>query len=431
MLVAVMDTPSELPARPESPEASAPAPREAPQAPDPGAGREPGALERLASFRFTYLAIFLFLVAYVFTVQGLQTVLTRHFRSAVREAAQVDPQRGPVAGQVQERVQALLQSSPWVRLGVRVRPIVLGSDGVTLLYAGGRTAPPLASFAGRGNAELLPAIVDVEVSVPHNALLANLVLVAYASLLLTTLYLYTRTLIRREQATLAHVLHARDAGALRVEEIERELAAVRGRLEQVEPEKEVYADEIRALEDERVRLTQRLTEVERREEALRAGSGRVQALDEERRTLEELLDEALHDMERRDEEIRSLQKQVKRAGRERDRDADVIGRRLRTLYKNLEVDDRALEDLAALGDDSLRLKAEEALKRLSDESDSAAVRRKVGGLPPHLSIFELGFAGKGRIYYNRGRSRRFRVLRVGAKNSQKTDLEYLSRLPKE
>jgi len=56
--------------------------------------------------------------------------------------------------------------------------------------------------------------------------------------------------------------------------------------------------------------------------------------------------------------------------------------------------------------------------------------REVGGLPPHLSIFELGFADKGRIYYTTGRTRRFRVLAIGAKNSQKTDLEYLSRLPK-
>ena len=65
----------------------------------------------------------------------------------------------------------------------------------------------------------------------------------------------------------------------------------------------------------------------------------------------------------------------------------------------------------------------------TDEPDTAAVRRKVGGLPPHLSIFELGFAGKGRIYYTKGEVRRFRVLAVGAKNSQKADLEYLSRLP--
>jgi hypothetical protein len=71
------------------------------------------------------------------------------------------------------------------------------------------------------------------------------------------------------------------------------------------------------------------------------------------------------------------------------------------------------------------------LKRLSDDPETSLVRRKVGGLPPHLSIFELGFAGKGRIYFTQGRQRRFRVLSIGAKNTQKTDLEYLSRLPRE
>ena len=73
------------------------------------------------------------------------------------------------------------------------------------------------------------------------------------------------------------------------------------------------------------------------------------------------------------------------------------------------------------------MKAEESLKRLSEEAENVAVRRKVGGLPPQLSIFEIGFAGKGRIYYTRGTQRRFRIMAVGAKNSQKTDLEYLSR----
>jgi hypothetical protein len=41
----------------------------------------------------------------------------------------------------------------------------------------------------------------------------------------------------------------------------------------------------------------------------------------------------------------------------------------------------------------------------------------------------MGFAGKGRIYYTRGAGTNFRVLAVGAKNTQKVDLEYLSRLP--
>ncbi len=102
---------------------------------------------------------------------------------------------------------------------------------------------------------------------------------------------------------------------------------------------------------------------------------------------------------------------------------------MRTLYKNLEIDDRAVQDLVALRDESMRLKAEEAIKRLVEDPDTAVVRRKVGGLPPALSIFEAGFAGKGRIYYTRGRQHRVRVLAIGAKNTQKTDLEYLSRLP--
>jgi hypothetical protein len=101
---------------------------------------------------------------------------------------------------------------------------------------------------------------------------------------------------------------------------------------------------------------------------------------------------------------------------------------MRTLYKNLEFDDRAISDLVALRDETMRLKAEDGVKRLSDDSDNTAIRRKVGGLPPHLSIFEMGFAGKGRIYYTRGSNQRFRILAVGAKNTQKTDLEYLSRL---
>ena len=67
--------------------------------------------------------------------------------------------------------------------------------------------------------------------------------------------------------------------------------------------------------------------------------------------------------------------------------------------------------MIGLGDDSLRLKCEESLKRLDADADNVAVRRKVGGLPRHLSIFELSFAGKGRIYYQKGAQRRFRVLR--------------------
>ncbi|MCP5040016.1 MAG: hypothetical protein GY944_03235, partial [bacterium] len=49
-------------------------------------------------------------------------------------------------------------------------------------------------------------------------------------------------------------------------------------------------------------------------------------------------------------------------------------------------------------------------------------------LPPHLTIFEMGFAGKGRLYYTKGSQRRLRVLNVGAKNTQNAAIEYLRKL---
>jgi hypothetical protein len=385
-------------------------------------------LERIASFRFAYLAIFVFLIAYVFSIEGLQELLRRHYRAAVESAVRVDPANGPVAQQIADRVGGLMRGSPWIRYGdVRVRPLVLGADGRTLLYAGGGFAPSADSAR---DDELLPAIVDVDVSVPHNTLLANAVLVTYAALLVSVLVIYTRRLTAREAQRLAELAGARDALAARAQAIEGELGTVRGRLAEVEPESELQAEEIGSLQRERSELQARLVRLERREAELRSGSARAQKLEEERRALEDLLEEASRDLAAKEGELAELRSQTRRASRTKARDEEVIARRLRTLYKNLEVDDRAVSNLADLGDESSRLRAEEALKRLCDEPDTAMVRRKVGGLPPHLSIFELGFADKGRIYYTNGQTRRFRVLAVGAKNSQKTDLEYLSRLPK-
>jgi predicted nucleic acid-binding Zn-ribbon protein len=401
--------------------------------PERVAERPASALERIASFRFAYVAIFVFLVAYVFTLRGLERGLTAHFTRAVEAAAKVDPKQGAVAAQIDARLRALLRDSAWIRAGqVRVQPVVIAADGRTLLFAGGGGLPSLPPSASAG-AELLPASADVRVSIPYNSLLANAVLIVYAGLLVATLALHTRRLARRELASLRGLVAARDEVATRAVGIERELAGVRARLASALPESEAQQREIASLAEEREALYARLGELEARESALRGTGARALALEEERRALEQLLDEASRDLEAKEGEIAELRTQVKQAAKSAARnakDAEALGRRFATLYKQLEVDERALTDVAELGDESLRLRAEEALKRLSDEPESALVRRKVGGLPPHLAIFELGFAGKGRIYYTQGAARRFRILAVGAKNSQNADLEYLSRLPK-
>jgi hypothetical protein len=393
-------------------------------------------LDRIASFRVTYVAILAFVMLYVFSVKGVEQLLAARISANVEQAVLVDPAAGPVVDQIHQRVDAIVTWSRWIRIGgVRVTAIVLGADG-TPIYAGGRRIPtPMPGDPLLEAQRLLPASADVVVSVPHNSLVANAVLVFYAALLIQTLYLYDRRRQRREDERLAAALAAREESAARAARIEAELESLSRQVdERIEAEVEGEMSSLRA---ERVSLQEKLDALARRETELRAQAGRLQdALVSERAGLEEMLDEALSDLARKDDELRSVQEKLKGAEKAapappRARDVDLLAQRLRTLYKNLEFDDHAIQNLIALRDASMTLRAEEEIKRLSDDVETAAVRRKVGGLPAHLTIFELGFAGKGRIYYTLGRQRRFRVLAVGAKNSQKTDLEYLSRLPRE
>ncbi len=394
-------------------------------------------LDRASSFRVMYVAIFTFVLLYVFTVQGAEGFLHRHFNDVIAEAVAVDPAEGSVVVQIRERLHQATQQSPWARVGdVRVAVLVLGADG-SFISAGGRALPPptpRTDEAVLSEAErVLPVTAALSVSVPHNALLANAVLVFYGVLLVTGLFFYNRVLARREAKRMAEAVALRDAAAERARSIDREIASVRQRLMTLEPAEHEHADEIRALRAEREALQQKLGALIEREDELRGRAAQAIELDQERQALEELLDEAQRDLNNKDDEIQQLQRRLKRASKEageavRSRQVESLTRRLRTLYKNVEIDDRALQDLVGLRDEIMKLRAEESIQRLSAEAENAGVRRKVGGLPPHLSIFELGFAGKGRIYYSRGRQRRFRVLTIGAKNTQKTDLEYLSRL---
>jgi hypothetical protein len=407
-----------------------------------GDRRAPGAgLEGLASLRFTYFAIAAFMVLYLVSIDWIERVLHEHFRVAIELATRVNPADGPIVTQIQNRVSDLVSESPWVRYGgVRVNATVLGADGLTPLFVGGGKVlppPPERSPEGvmREWMQLLPAIADVYVAVPHGSPLSAGIFVGYGAILVQGLLTYNRRIARHAEAHLAAAVAARNSSADRARSIEEELAKVRDRLREVEPAERAQAAAIDALEQERADLHAKLRELAERESALRASASRAGELEDERQALEDLLEEAVQDVANKEAEITSLQDRLKHEDKKqasqskgRSRESERIAKRFGALYRNLTVDDRAIGDLVALGDESQKLRAEEALKRLDDDPDTAAVRRKVGGLPPHLSIFELGFAGKYRIYYMRSGRGGYRVLAIGGKATQNQDLEYLSRI---
>ncbi len=396
------------------------------------------ARDRILSFGLVYIAIFAFLVLYIFTIRWVEYALDLHFQALADEAVSIRSLDQPIASQIQARMRESIEESPWVLYGgVKATSLVLGSDGITWIYVQGRIVPQPEGLDPtdvlRQAVDLLPANANVNVSVPHNALLANAILIVYAAVLIWGLYAYNRANQRRHEQELDQALQGRDAAAHRAAEIEGELERTRQRLSEVEPAEQIFSEEIADLQSERRSLQQKLAGLAAREEELRGKAAQALELSQEVRALEDLLEEAAGDLASKDEAIRGLETSLKKAGsapteRAREKGADSLARRLRTLYRTLEIDDRAIDDLVELRNDANQLKAEEQLKRLADEADNVAVRRKVGGLPGHLTIFELGFAGKGRIYYTRGKVRRFRILAIGAKNSQESDLDYLRQL---
>jgi hypothetical protein len=398
------------------------------------AARSP--LDHIGSFRVVYLGILAYVVLAIGSVQATQALLDRHFRAAVHEAVSVSPAHARIVPQIQQAVSEIVRGSAWVRFGgVRLNALVLGADGRTPIYLEGRTIAPPPDL-GRDTAfteadQLLPAISEVTVLVPFGSLLAGAIFVGWGAAFVPWLFgVYARRL-RRDAALVEDAVTARDAAAERARSIQTELEKVRARLLRIEPAERAQGEAISGLHQERERLQAKLREISEREVQLREELSRTSELERERQALEDLLEEAVQDLGQKEREIETLEDRLRHAARApavSRRSAEQIGKRLRALYPNLEIDDRALDDMAGLGDESLRLRAEEVLKRLDADAGQAPVRRKVGGLPPGLAIFELGFAGKGRIYFCRGRQRPHRILALGGKASQRVDLEYLSRL---
>ncbi|MFP6640808.1 MAG: hypothetical protein VCC04_11240 [Myxococcota bacterium] len=388
-----------------------------------------------------YIAVFVFLFLYITTVRLAESLLDQHFQTIADRAVNITNLDLPVATQIQHAMRQSIARSAWVEYGgIKVNSLVLGSDGVSWIYVEGQIEPQPDGLPPtdvlRQAVELLPATASVTVTVPHNSLLANAILLSYAAILLWGIYLTNRSNQRRYSRELDDALAVRDQAADRAGEIERELEVTRSRLSEVEPSERALTQEITGLQTERQELQHRLTRLASREEELRGKAEEAISLTDEVQALEELLDEAAGDISTKDDEIHNLEKNLKSASRgasssSKSKSSDLLARRLRTLYKNLEIDDHAIANMVALKDEIMKLKAEEGLKRLGEEADNVAVRRKVGGLPGHLNIFELGFAGKGRIYYARGHQRRFRVLAIGAKNSQAADMDYMRRLSRE
>lgn len=400
-------------------------------------------VDRIASFLFVAGAILLFLSAFLLTVRGAEKLLQLHFEQVVNESIQITASPRPPGDSIRDNLNENVENSRWVRIwGVKVDVVVTARDGRTWLYVNGRakrqryqTRDPRART--EIHARLLPATATVRTSVEHNTALFVSILIVYAAIFLTGFFVHNRSVVDHQIRLIDNARESRDQAASAATRIEKELDAVRAQLRQVEPAARQDRDEIARLQSEQQELRARLESLAARERALRGQADRAAVLEEDSRVLEGMLDEATADLAAKDAEIRKLEQSLKRTDRgagaagRKSKASEVLAKRIRTLYPQLEIDDRAIDDIVALPDEATRLRAEECVKRLAEDADNLGFRRKVKALPSRLSIYELAFAGKRRVYYAKAKNGRFRVLVIGTKKTQRSDLDYLAKIPRE
>ena len=194
---------------------------------------------------------------------------------------------------------------------------------------------------------------------------------------------------------------------------------------------EHYRNKLGLLSNERKEMDQRLAEMKGKlSEISRTEDGLI----EEIVSLEKKIEQNESLRKNQQEEIQELKSAIEKNRvdkkarlKQKVKGYDATEKRLKTLYKNLSFHDRAVDGFRDLEED-MKLKCEELIHLLNDESDKVIIKRKVFGKKNRETVFEVNFAYNGRLYFRKTRDGMPEILAVGTKNTQERELEFLDRL---
>jgi hypothetical protein len=381
---------------------------------------------RFFSIKILVLCILMPPLLYLLTVFVLERQLQERYARGIEETCTGDPQllldgSLRLRDAVRDNVEAYLRSSAVLRHGVSMRVRVSTQGGRVLYPAPFEDAADVHTVAdpmrvAQDNFNLLSEgiVVRVEARLEHNRLLSNTILGVYVLAGLLVSAWHYRTAgghIRREEAE----------RRLEIERLNRLEAENTARLSGLQREREGLLAEFDALKSVMQDVRRR---AERNEDDL---IGEIEAL--EKKLAENLGRQAIQqeEIQALKESLVGYEKEQRREDKVRLKAEEALRKRFTTLYKNITVNDRAVEGLADLNED-LRLKAEEVIHQLNAAPDLVPVKRKVFGKKNRETVLEVVFAYKGRLYFRKGQDRRVEVLAVGTKNTQERELEFLANL---
>ncbi|MFO7645592.1 MAG: hypothetical protein R6W95_14505 [Desulfosarcina sp.] len=377
-------------------------------------------------FKTLILCVLLPPLVYVFSIQLLERRLERRYDEALAAVYLGDSGRlfdGSVRLQeaVRSNVDAFLADlklTPW---GVRVSVTVRTREGgylYPLVYDEPRTGlNGLDNLAvARENFRLLNEGLTrrVEVTIEHNTLLSNTILLACVTTALLILLVGYRRGMRMVQAE----EQARQAV---IEDLSTERHRSLAHLEQLESQRIVLYQKMETMKAQ--------LDLERRK-----ASATEDEMIDELAAMEDKIGQNLAQQDQQLQEIHQLKEKIRRFEKEKEvqsrqlrKSAAAVAKRFGTIYKNITFHDRAIEGFAELTEE-MKIKAEEVIHQLNDDPATVQIKRKVFGKKNRETVFEVIFAYKGRLYFRNIPGNRAEVLIVGTKLTQNRDLGFLDKL---
>lgn len=388
---------------------------------------------KFLSLRILILCILLPPVLYIFSVQSIERHLKGRYANEIEDFYLEDTRplfEGSIRlkDAINNNINRYIQSKALIALGVKVA-ITVTSKQNTILYPAVVDAkeasllPNDAMEIASDNYKLMNEglVVNVDLVLEHNTLLTNTILgfFIFASILVLSFYYWT--------------------GVKKAGQEEMEKNSELFRLKEVEIN---HADNLKALMKDKKNLISEIKKIKKqlKKETIKASKNEdemIKASKNEDEMIKEIvaLEEKVHNkinfLNERQEEIDALKEKIKLFEKEARKESkqktkvyNSVRKRLKTLYKNISIDKRAIIGFLDLTED-MKIKSEEIIHKLNENPKLVPIKRKVFSKKGRATVQEVIFAYNGRLYFRATKNSRIEILTIGTKNTQAKDLEYL------
>jgi len=393
---------------------------------------------KFLSFRTLLLCILLPPGLYLSTLQGLEIFFQKKWTAELPKVFISDSKplmegRIRIEEEIKKKIDGYLASKQILKWGFLVRIVVKTGTGRWLYPSFGQgypyvfdanTSPPEKPEStptnmlrvAENNWKIMQEGIrfGLTVKIPKETLLANGILAFYIIVFSFLLYHAYRKTAREAQ-------HIKISNQQALEAANERLMIAQQRLQDISGREKNYHQEIARLKNDLDLAGDRVRETE--DEALTEMEQLEKKLHESVSTKEDLELEVVHFKE----ELERIEATRKVPVKKQRKQITSTVKRFKTLYKNIEIQQRAVEGFLNLGSD-LQLRAEELIHNMNVDSSKLTVKRKIFSKKGATPTFECEFAYRGRAYWRPVAGTKTEILAIGTKNSQTKDLVYLENI---